>query len=208
MLELKQVPFALVMVLHWKLCFCVSSDEDRHRHRHGREGSGVAPTALERRMEELERVRLCTSTVKMELHVSPTGFCLYPWSKMFALNYTCSVKNVFNISVGLRSLSAIFGSILNRWCVSSHGAVLTFLWKTSPSAPFLWNATWPNSVQLTLKCHHAFKPGTHSNSWSHTVHILNFHFSLGSISKASETWFFLAPYLAVVSHIFLSTTAL
>ncbi|XP_077090341.1 PRKC apoptosis WT1 regulator protein isoform X1 [Siphateles boraxobius] len=31
------------------------SDEDRHRLRHGREGSGVAPTALERRIEELER---------------------------------------------------------------------------------------------------------------------------------------------------------
>ncbi|KAI2665346.1 PRKC apoptosis WT1 regulator protein [Labeo rohita] len=33
------------------------SDEDgnRHRHRHGREGSGAAPTALERRIEELER---------------------------------------------------------------------------------------------------------------------------------------------------------
>ncbi|XP_026087526.1 PRKC apoptosis WT1 regulator protein [Carassius auratus] len=33
------------------------SDEDgnRHRHRHGREGSGASPTALERRIEELER---------------------------------------------------------------------------------------------------------------------------------------------------------
>ncbi|XP_048010592.1 PRKC apoptosis WT1 regulator protein [Megalobrama amblycephala] len=31
------------------------SDEDRHRHRHGREGRGASPTALERRMEELER---------------------------------------------------------------------------------------------------------------------------------------------------------
>ncbi|KAG1929811.1 PRKC apoptosis WT1 regulator protein [Pimephales promelas] len=31
------------------------SDEDRHRHRHGREGSSVTPTALERRIEELER---------------------------------------------------------------------------------------------------------------------------------------------------------
>ncbi|XP_052410629.1 PRKC apoptosis WT1 regulator protein [Carassius gibelio] len=33
------------------------SDEDgnRHRHRHGKEGSGASPTALERRIEELER---------------------------------------------------------------------------------------------------------------------------------------------------------
>ncbi|XP_059367311.1 PRKC apoptosis WT1 regulator protein-like [Carassius carassius] len=33
------------------------SDEDgnRHRHRHGREGSGASPTAMERRIEELER---------------------------------------------------------------------------------------------------------------------------------------------------------
>lgn len=61
--------FALKMMF-----FFVSSDEDRHRHRHGREGRGASPTALERRMEELERVRFCTSTIKTEEHVSPTAF--------------------------------------------------------------------------------------------------------------------------------------
>ncbi|RXN10981.1 PRKC apoptosis WT1 regulator -like isoform X1 [Labeo rohita] len=46
-----------IIFLTWIFKVELQGDEDgnRHRHRHGREGSGAAPTALERRIEELER---------------------------------------------------------------------------------------------------------------------------------------------------------
>ncbi len=53
---------------------CVNSDEDGNpHHRHGREGSGAAPTALER-IEELERVCFSAFTIKIEQTVLPTVF--------------------------------------------------------------------------------------------------------------------------------------
>ncbi len=85
----------------------------------------------------------------------------------------------FNISSSFRWLSAIF---VNTKCPFRLSQ--SFLWKTSPSAALLWNATRPNPVPLTVKCQHTFKPGTHTDSLSNTD--ITFHFSMGSISKPSK----------------------
>ncbi|XP_016428348.1 PRKC apoptosis WT1 regulator protein-like isoform X2 [Sinocyclocheilus rhinocerous] len=69
------------------------SDEDgnRHRHRHGREGSGAALTSQERRIEELERVRFCAFTIKIEQPVLPTAFYTGPVpNNTFDLNFLIS----------------------------------------------------------------------------------------------------------------------
>lgn len=145
------------------------SDEDgnRHRHRHGREGSGAAPTALERRIEELERVRFCASSSfshrsRCKRHTWRDLFGLVAFPHTGRVEFLPFARGKNMKSSDFRRLSAIFWPKLNDRCRfrASLGAVLTFLRKTSPSAQgqtprlSVWNVSiLPNLEVTQTDCH-------------------------------------------------------
>lgn len=184
------------VLLFFFVCVYVYSDEDgsRHHPRHGREGSGAASTTLERRIEELERVRFRAFTIKIKLLVLPTAFHIRPVPNGTRSSYQSSpivgsnCKNV-NISAGFWCLRAIFWLTLNDWCHFwlSLCTILTFHWKTPLVAALLRNSMRPNPVPFTLKWQHTYKPGTHTNSLSYTD--IKFNFSLGSVFPVSPELF-------------------